>query len=52
MTEVELIPTGGVDAGNAIAYLEAGAVAVGVGSAITKADAAARRDLVRLIAGS
>ena len=52
MTEVELIPTGGVDASNAIAYLEAGAVAVGVGSAITKADAAARRDLVRLIAGS
>jgi len=52
MSEMELIPTGGVDASNAVAYLEAGAVAVGIGSAITKADASARRDLVRLVTGS
>ncbi len=52
MAEVELIPTGGVDAGNALAYLDAGAAAVGIGSAITKADASARRDLVRMVTAS
>lgn len=31
---IELVPTGGVDAANARAYLDAGAVAVGVGSSV------------------
>jgi 2-dehydro-3-deoxyphosphogluconate aldolase/(4S)-4-hydroxy-2-oxoglutarate aldolase len=34
---VELLVTGGVDASNARAFLDAGAVAVGVGSALTGA---------------
>jgi 2-dehydro-3-deoxyphosphogluconate aldolase / (4S)-4-hydroxy-2-oxoglutarate aldolase len=34
---LELVVTGGVDADNARAYLDAGAVAVGVGSALTRA---------------
>jgi 2-dehydro-3-deoxyphosphogluconate aldolase/(4S)-4-hydroxy-2-oxoglutarate aldolase len=35
LTGVELIVTGGVDVSNARAFIEAGAVAVGVGSALT-----------------
>jgi 2-dehydro-3-deoxyphosphogluconate aldolase/(4S)-4-hydroxy-2-oxoglutarate aldolase len=49
MPEVELIATGGVDGTNARLYLDSGAVAVGIGSAITKADAASRRALVEAI---
>lgn len=49
MPEVELIATGGVDATNARLYLDSGAVAVGIGSAITKADAQSRRALVEAI---
>ena len=49
MPEVELIATGGIDATNARQYLDLGAVAVGIGSAITKADAASRRALVEAI---
>jgi 2-dehydro-3-deoxyphosphogluconate aldolase/(4S)-4-hydroxy-2-oxoglutarate aldolase len=45
--EAQLIPTGGVDAGNAGAFLDAGAAAVGVGSALVRADPAARRALVK-----
>lgn len=41
--DVQLVPTGGVDASNAAAFLEAGAAAVGIGSAITRADAETRR---------
>jgi 2-dehydro-3-deoxyphosphogluconate aldolase / (4S)-4-hydroxy-2-oxoglutarate aldolase len=37
LTGVELIVTGGVDLSNARAFIEAGAVAVGVGSALTSA---------------
>jgi 2-dehydro-3-deoxyphosphogluconate aldolase/(4S)-4-hydroxy-2-oxoglutarate aldolase len=51
MPEVELIATGGVDASNAGAYLAAGAAAVGIGSALTKADAATRREIVSSLAG-
>jgi 2-dehydro-3-deoxyphosphogluconate aldolase/(4S)-4-hydroxy-2-oxoglutarate aldolase len=47
-----MIPTGGVDAGNAAAFLEAGAVAVGVGGAILRADAAGRRAIVAAVAGA
>jgi 2-dehydro-3-deoxyphosphogluconate aldolase/(4S)-4-hydroxy-2-oxoglutarate aldolase len=50
--DVELIPTGGIDASNARAFLNAGAVAVGVGGAIVRADGAARADLVRTVGGS
>ena len=46
LPEVELVPTGGLGASNARDYLDAGAAAVGIGSAITKADAATRRALV------
>ena len=51
MPEIQLIPTGGVDATNASAFLEAGAVAVGVGGAIVRADEVARRELVETIVG-
>ena len=46
MPEVETIATGGVDIGNARQFLGAGAVAVGIGSALVKADADQRRKLV------
>lgn len=36
---VQLVPTGGVDAGNAGSFIEAGAVAVGVGGAIVDDEA-------------
>jgi 2-dehydro-3-deoxyphosphogluconate aldolase / (4S)-4-hydroxy-2-oxoglutarate aldolase len=46
---IPLLATGGVDASNAVVFLRAGAVAVGVGSALTGAPdiAAAARQLVR-----
>jgi 2-dehydro-3-deoxyphosphogluconate aldolase/(4S)-4-hydroxy-2-oxoglutarate aldolase len=44
---VELIPTGGVDASNAAAFLEAGAAAVGIGGAILRATHEERAALVR-----
>jgi 2-dehydro-3-deoxyphosphogluconate aldolase / (4S)-4-hydroxy-2-oxoglutarate aldolase len=47
--EIELVPTGGIDATSAMAYLDAGAVAVGVGSALVAADPAARRALVAAV---
>jgi 2-dehydro-3-deoxyphosphogluconate aldolase/(4S)-4-hydroxy-2-oxoglutarate aldolase len=46
LSEVELIPTGGIDGHNARAFLDAGAVAVGIGSALVRAEPAARRKLV------
>jgi 2-dehydro-3-deoxyphosphogluconate aldolase/(4S)-4-hydroxy-2-oxoglutarate aldolase len=53
LADVPLIVTGGIDAGNARGFLEAGAVAVGAGSSLTGAadvEAAARR-LVAAVAG-
>jgi len=50
MPQAELIPTGGIDGANAGAFLAAGAVAVGIGSAITKADPATRRAIVDAVA--
>lgn len=47
LPDVQLIPTGGVDATNAAAFLDAGAAAVGIGSAITRATPEDRRRLVR-----
>jgi 2-dehydro-3-deoxyphosphogluconate aldolase/(4S)-4-hydroxy-2-oxoglutarate aldolase len=52
LPEVELVPTGGVDGTNASAFLEAGAAAVGIGGAITRADPEARRALVRGLVGN
>ena len=46
LPEVQLIPTGGVDASNAGAFLAAGAAAVGIGGAITRATAEERRAIV------
>ena len=49
LPDIQLIPTGGVDASNAKAFLDAGAAAVGIGGALTKADAADRRALVKSV---
>jgi 2-dehydro-3-deoxyphosphogluconate aldolase/(4S)-4-hydroxy-2-oxoglutarate aldolase len=46
---IETIATGGVDASNAVAFLDAGAVAVGIGSAFGRMAPADRRDLVTAI---
>lgn len=52
LPEVELIVTGGVNGDNALSFLEAGAVAVGIGSALTKGDAEARRSIVDGLKGN
>jgi 2-dehydro-3-deoxyphosphogluconate aldolase/(4S)-4-hydroxy-2-oxoglutarate aldolase len=53
LPDVQLIPTGGIDAGNAGAFLAAGAAAVGIGSAITRATPEERQALVEsLVAAS
>ena len=46
LPEIETIVTGGIDASNAAAFLDAGAVAVGIGSALGRMDRAERRALV------
>ena len=46
---VELVPTGGVDGSNAAAFLASGAVAVGIGGAITRASPDERRVLVATV---
>ena len=52
LPHVELLPTGGVDADTATAYLQAGAVAVGIGSAITRATLAERARLLQSLAAA
>ncbi len=47
--EIQVIPTGGIDQRNAAAYLEAGASAVGIGSALVTADAAGRRAIMAAV---
>ena len=42
MPDAQLIPTGGIDAASAAEYLEAGAAAVGIGTALALGDAATR----------
>ena len=49
LPEIPTIVTGGVDATNAIGFLEAGAVAVGIGSAIVRATPDERRALIQAI---
>ena len=50
LPDVQLIPTGGIDGTNAGPFLAAGASAVGIGSAITRATHEERRTLVRSVA--
>jgi 2-dehydro-3-deoxyphosphogluconate aldolase/(4S)-4-hydroxy-2-oxoglutarate aldolase len=50
LPEIQTIPTGGVDAGNALAFVEAGAVAVGIGSALGRMARGERRELVARLA--
>ena len=47
LPDIELIPTGGIDATNAAAFLQAGAAAVGIGGAITRATTEERAHLLR-----
>ena len=47
LPDVALIPTGGIDGGNARAFLDAGAGAVGIGGAIVRASAKERAAIVR-----
>ena len=46
LPEIQLVPTGGIDASSANAYLEAGAAAVGIGSAFVRGSPAERRAIV------
>lgn len=50
--DIDLVVTGGVDLGNAGAFLEAGATAVGIGSAILRATPAERAELIDLTAAT
>jgi 2-dehydro-3-deoxyphosphogluconate aldolase / (4S)-4-hydroxy-2-oxoglutarate aldolase len=48
LPQLRLLPTGGVNADNAAAFLEAGAIAVGVGGALVERDAVRRGDYARV----
>ncbi|ELZ24434.1 2-dehydro-3-deoxyphosphogluconate aldolase [Haloterrigena salina JCM 13891] len=48
LSQIPLVPTGGVSPSNADAYIEAGAVAVGAGSAIVEDEAVATEDYARI----
>lgn len=50
MPEIEMMVTGGVDARNAAAFLDAGAVALGIGSALVRASPAERLRIVAEVA--
>jgi 2-dehydro-3-deoxyphosphogluconate aldolase/(4S)-4-hydroxy-2-oxoglutarate aldolase len=50
LPEIQAIATGGLDAGNAREFVEAGAVAVGIGSALGRMERAERRELVTRLA--
>jgi 2-dehydro-3-deoxyphosphogluconate aldolase / (4S)-4-hydroxy-2-oxoglutarate aldolase len=52
MREIETIPTGGINAANALQFLDAGAVAIGIGSALLKANQDQRRSLVEAVGAS
>lgn len=49
LPEVETVVTGGVDASNAVGFIEAGAVAVGIGSALARMSSDERRAIVRTL---
>jgi 2-dehydro-3-deoxyphosphogluconate aldolase/(4S)-4-hydroxy-2-oxoglutarate aldolase len=50
--EIETIATGGIDATDARAFLDAGCVAVGVGGALVRAAASERRAIVAAVGGA
>lgn len=50
LPQLQLIPTGGIDAANARTYLEAGAVAVGMGGNLVSKQAVARSDWAQISA--
>ena len=50
LPEIEIIPTGGIDAANAQAFLDAGAAALGIGSSLVRATPDERRALIASIA--
>ena len=52
LPEIETIVTGGVDSTNAVTFLAAGAVAVGIGSALARMTSTERRELVAAIGAS
>ena len=52
MPEIEIIPSGGITLDNARSFLDAGAAAVSMGSAIVQADAAQRRSFIAGLAGA
>jgi 2-dehydro-3-deoxyphosphogluconate aldolase / (4S)-4-hydroxy-2-oxoglutarate aldolase len=52
LPEIETIVTGGVDETNARTFLEAGAAAVGIGSALARMDRATRRQLALAAEGT
>ena len=52
LPDVQVIATGGIDAASAAAFLEAGAAAVGIGGALTRADRQDRRAIVRAVTGA
>ena len=49
---LRIVPTGGVGAENARAYLDAGAVAVGIGGSLISAQAVAQSDWPKIAAGA
>jgi 2-dehydro-3-deoxyphosphogluconate aldolase/(4S)-4-hydroxy-2-oxoglutarate aldolase len=49
---LRIVPTGGVGVDNARAYLDAGAVAIGVGGSLISAQAVAQGDWARITAGA
>jgi len=46
LPDIQIVPSGGVDASNARAFLDAGAVAVGLSSALVRATSEERRALI------
>ena len=49
---LQIVPTGGVSAENARAYIDAGAIAVGIGGSLITAQAVAQADWGRITAGA
>jgi len=52
LPQLRLVPTGGVSAENARAFIDAGAAAVGIGGNLIAAQAVAQRDWARITAGA
>jgi 2-dehydro-3-deoxyphosphogluconate aldolase/(4S)-4-hydroxy-2-oxoglutarate aldolase len=52
LPDIQIVPSGGVDASNAQAFLDAGAVAVGLSGALVRATSEERRALICSLVGS